>query len=149
MSEMVDKMFSQTLAEQMPVFYGQKKMFDKFNKKSEQKSQRKQKEGLNNLVNSYQNKVAASEDRLFDAMGCDEDGYGCDHRVNDYAPRYENAMVEDFDEAFEDYGDEYDDEYGEEYDDWHEDEYDDEWSDEDWGNDNEGSWNHQQQDHQT
>ena len=88
-------------------------------------------------------------------MGCDEDGYGCDHRVNDYAPRYENAMDEDFDEAFEDYGDEYDDEYGdeygEEYDDWHEDEYDDEWSDEDWGNDNDGvlatsiqqgSWNH-------
>jgi hypothetical protein len=66
MSEMIDKVFSTKLAEQMTGFYGKQKMLRKLNNKLEMNNQQQKVVELDQLVKSYADKVALSEEGLYD-----------------------------------------------------------------------------------
>ena len=62
MAEMIDKVFSTKLAEQMTGFYGKQKMLRKLNNKLEMNNQQQKVVELDDLVRSYAEKAALSED---------------------------------------------------------------------------------------
>ena len=66
MSEMIDKVFSTKLAEQMTGFYGKQKMLRKLNNKLEMNNQQQKVVELDHLISSYADKVAQSEDGLYE-----------------------------------------------------------------------------------
>ena len=72
MGEMIDKVFSTKLAEQMTGFYGKQKMLRKLNNKLEMNNQQQKVVELDHLIDSYADKVALSEEGLYE--DCDEYG---------------------------------------------------------------------------
>jgi len=73
---MIDKVFSTKLADQMTGFYGKQKMLRKLNNKLEMNNQQQKVVELDQLVQSYSDKVHLSEEDLYDFDDC-EPGYDC------------------------------------------------------------------------
>lgn len=132
MAEMIDKVFSTTLAEQMTGFYGKQKMLRKLNNKMEMNNQQQKVVELDQLIKSYQDKVALSEDGLYDQLDCEE-GVDCPLMADEHVLGRLEEVLADAYEAQEEQGT-YDPwtgtrdylEFGAARDDAYEDEYDQE-----------------------
>ena len=74
MAEMIDKVFSTKLAEQMTGFYGKQKMLQKLNNKLEMNNQNQKIVELDDLIRSYQEKVAESEEGYALLRDCELSG---------------------------------------------------------------------------
>ena len=73
MGDMVDKIFSSKLAEQMTGFYGKQKMLRKLNNKLEMKNDNTKIVEMDKLIASYQDKLERDGQAAIEACGGDLD----------------------------------------------------------------------------
>ena len=101
MSEMIDKVFSTSLAEQMTGFYGKQKMLRKLNNKLEMNNQQQKVVELDQLISSYQDKVVMSEDGLYDDC---EKGVDCPIMADEHVLSRMEEVLADAYEAQDEQG---------------------------------------------
>ena len=102
MGDMVDKIFSSKLAEQMTGFYGKQKMLRKLNNKLEMKNDNTKIVELDKLVSSYQDKLERDGQAAMEACGGDPDN--CPELLmsdEQLTKRFEEVLAE----AYEHYDD--------------------------------------------
>lgn len=95
MGDMIDKVFSSKLAEQMTGFYGKQKMMRKLNNKLEMKNDNTKIIELDKLVQSYADRLSQDEQAAIEACGGEIDN--CPQLLmNDetLTRRFEEVMAE-------------------------------------------------------